>query len=336
MPKVSVIVPVYKTKIEFLKEMLASLSAQTLADMEFILVFDGKDESLEDFCRQETAQDSRFSIVVKEHNGVSGTRNFGMAQAKGDYISFVDADDWITPNIYEDAYNWSAKNNSDITFWDMALANHNSTLERPYEDHDIGNLSQDQKDTIMRQFIWITDSKYGAIISVCCKLIKRSFLQVQGNQFDKSLAIGEDRVFFQSLLSNATTVSYLNQCGYFYRQDSNSAMHKYHADGLPFLMRYLNAFDREFFEKYRATFGREAYRLLTLSWDSTYMNKQNPNSYWNRMKAMSNAVKQESFQNYLKQVDEKGFSLTRKIEVRLLRRKITFTLWLRGLAKLLK
>ena len=83
----------------------------------------------------------------------------------------------------------------------------------------------------------------------------------------------------------------------------------------------------------RALFGREAYRLLTVSWGLTYMNAQNPDSYWTRMKRLSSEVRKDYFQEYIRKVECARLSLWKKIEIALLRHGITLTLWIRGLAK---
>ncbi len=202
-----------------------------------------------------------------------------------------------------------------------------------YEKQTVAALSDEQRTELMKQFIWVRHLKYGAAISVCCKLIKREFWAKYQFLFDKNLAIGEDRIFFYSMMQKAGTVSYLNECGYFYRQDPSSATHRYQAGGLPYLIRYLNAFDRDFFAANRALFGREAYRLLTVSWGLTYMNDQNPDSYWTRMKRLSGEVRKDYFREYMRKVECARLSLWKKIEIALLRHGITLTLWIRGLAK---
>ncbi len=332
MPKVSIIIPIYKADSTFLKIAIDSLSAQTLQDAEFLLIFDGEDEPLEKQCVSMTSRDPRFAIFKKEHSGVSATRNYGIKQAKGDYISFVDADDWIPSDIYETAITFAEKNDSDIVFWDMTTVTpQNQSILKQYEDHDINNLSIEQKEHLMKQFVWVSQAKYGAIISVCCKLVKREVLSKNNILFDKNLAIGEDRIFFSSLWNNVHTISYLNKNGYFYRENPSSAMHKYHAEGISRFIKYLNSFDQAFFKKNKSIFGREMYRLILLSCRITYMNPLNPNSYWTRMRQMTKDLRQKSILSYLKEVEEIGLAKKEKIELRLLRHKIFCTLWIRGL-----
>lgn len=334
MPKVSIIVPIYDVRIEHLKEMLVSLQSQTLIDTEFLLVFDGENVELEKECNSFASQDNRFAVIKKKHGGVSDTRNCGIAHAQGEYVSFVDADDRISPDVYSNAHRLAKENDSDIVFWDMAKVYPDGTEKKEaYEKQTVTALSDEQRTELMKQFIWVKHLKYGAVISVCCKLIKREFLTAQKVVFDTNLAIGEDRIFFYSLMKNAQTVSYLNECGYFYRQSETSAMHKYQTGGLPYLIRYLASFDKEFFLANRPLFGREAYRLLTLSWGLTYMNPQNPDSYRTRMQLLSSEVKKDYFREYMKDVDRSRLPWTRKIETILLGHGITISLWIRGLSK---
>ena len=95
MVSLSIIIPVYKVPLEFLRECFNSLTVQTMQECEFIIVSDGAPEAECSICEEYTNKDSRFKFFKREHAGVSAARNYGIQQAKGEYISFVDADDWI-------------------------------------------------------------------------------------------------------------------------------------------------------------------------------------------------------------------------------------------------
>ena len=99
--KVSVVIPVYRTPLEYLRACLDSLVAQTMQECEFIVVSDGAPEAECSICEEYAARDCRIKFFRREHAGVSATRNYGMAQALGKYISFVDSDDWIDANILD-------------------------------------------------------------------------------------------------------------------------------------------------------------------------------------------------------------------------------------------
>ncbi|MEG2166202.1 MAG: glycosyltransferase, partial [Ruthenibacterium sp.] len=97
-PKVSVIVPVYNTA-ERLPRCIASLCAQTMQDIEILLIDDGSTDKSGEICNQFAQKDARIQVFHKKNGGVSSARNVGLAQAKGSYISFVDSDDAVTPEM---------------------------------------------------------------------------------------------------------------------------------------------------------------------------------------------------------------------------------------------
>ena len=119
MIKVSVIIPVYKVPLEYLQACFDSLAAQTMQECEFIVVSDGAPNEERSICEEYAAKDSRFNFFKQEHAGVSATRNYGIDQAQGKYIAFVDADDWIDPETNQIVYDYAFENDSDIVFWDM-------------------------------------------------------------------------------------------------------------------------------------------------------------------------------------------------------------------------
>ena len=125
--KVSIIVPVYKVPLEYLRDCLDSLNAQTLQECEFIVVSDGAPEAECSICEEYAAKDSRFKFFKREHAGVSATRNFGIKQALGEYISFVDSDDWIERDYTSILA--SLKNNPDVVFFSF---NYHKTKKRRY------------------------------------------------------------------------------------------------------------------------------------------------------------------------------------------------------------
>ncbi len=97
--RISVIVPVYKVE-KYLAKCVDSILSQTYRDLEVILVDDGSPDSCGTICDAYARQDSRVVVIHKENGGLSSARNAGMDIAKGEYIAFVDSDDWIEPEMY--------------------------------------------------------------------------------------------------------------------------------------------------------------------------------------------------------------------------------------------
>ena len=101
MSMISVIVPVYKTE-KFLSDCIKSILNQTYHDLEVILVNDGSPDSSGQICEEYAKKDSRIKVIHQENAGVASARNTGLNLAAGEYITFVDSDDYICPQMYEE------------------------------------------------------------------------------------------------------------------------------------------------------------------------------------------------------------------------------------------
>lgn len=104
----------------YLKECLESVRAQTFKEWECLIVNDGSFDTTQTIIREVTRNDSRFRVINKENGGLSTARNIAIKMAQGDYIGFVDSDDWIEPNMYEHLYKLITENDADIaqvSYW---------------------------------------------------------------------------------------------------------------------------------------------------------------------------------------------------------------------------
>lgn len=112
-PLITVIVPVYKAEA-YLEKCVNSIKNQTYKNLEIILVDDGSPDNCGAMCDRYALEDSRIRVFHKENGGQSSARNLGLDNATGEYIGFVDSDDWIEPNMYEHLYELIFKNNAQI------------------------------------------------------------------------------------------------------------------------------------------------------------------------------------------------------------------------------
>lgn len=103
MPEISIIVPVYKVE-KYLDRCVKSILDQTFTDFELILVEDGSPDNCPQMCDEWAKKDERIRVIHKENGGVSSARNAGLKIARGNYLGFVDSDDWIKPDMYETLY----------------------------------------------------------------------------------------------------------------------------------------------------------------------------------------------------------------------------------------
>lgn len=113
MPKISIIVPVYQVE-KYLEKCVNSILGQTFTDFELILVDDGSTDRGPEMCDQYAKQDGRVKVIHKKNGGLSDARNAGIDVAQGEYLGFVDSDDYIAPDMYELLYRDITKENADL------------------------------------------------------------------------------------------------------------------------------------------------------------------------------------------------------------------------------
>lgn len=111
--KISVIMPVYKVE-KFIRKCLDSLLAQTLTEWELIAVDDGSSDKSGEICDEYAEKDSRITVIHKENGGAPSARNAAIPLACGEYIYFMDSDDWAEPNMFEEMYKLAKENNAQL------------------------------------------------------------------------------------------------------------------------------------------------------------------------------------------------------------------------------
>ncbi|RAI11984.1 MAG: glycosyltransferase family 2 protein [Candidatus Melainabacteria bacterium] len=210
--KVSVIVPVYNVE-KYLRECLESLVNQTLKDIEIICINDGSEDSSLEILNEYASKDSRFVIINQENSGQSVARNKGFDVAKGEYIGFVDSDDWVDLNFFENLYSEAVKNNSDI-----AAASIRKVIYDKLDKYIIKYDSvQTETDTDKKyKLAEIPDWNY-----IWNKIYKTSSFRKTGLKF-------KEGVYFEDVILTPQVVYYLQRlttvpnCCYYYRYNSTS------------------------------------------------------------------------------------------------------------------
>ncbi|MDO4204372.1 MAG: glycosyltransferase family 2 protein [Selenomonadaceae bacterium] len=122
MPKISVVVPIYKVE-KYLRKSIDSLINQTLKDIEIILVDDGSPDNCGAICDEYAANDSRIKVIHQKNKGLAGARDAGIAVATSDYIGFLDSDDFAMPDMYECMMAEAEKNDADVVISDYFVFN---------------------------------------------------------------------------------------------------------------------------------------------------------------------------------------------------------------------
>lgn len=220
-PLISVVVPVYKVE-KYLDRCLTSLTGQTYRNLEILLVDDGSPDQSGEICDRWGSRDSRIRVIHQENRGAGAARNAALDAAQGDYIGFVDSDDYVSPNFYAYLYFMMDKE-TDITECgyletqtDDAAFDDDLGLSIPYTPREAmeGNI----RDTVFRQLIWN-------------KLYRREV--VADIRFPVGTGIDDEYFTYQTLVKARSLVR-SDTVLYAYRQQESSIMHS------PYSLKRLN------------------------------------------------------------------------------------------------
>ena len=221
MPKVSVIVPVYNVE-KYLNKSLDSLVNQSLTDIEIILVNDGStDNSLNIIKDYYKKYNNIIKYYTKENGGMSDARNYGMQKAKGEYISFVDSDDYIEHNMLYKMYNKAKEGNYDIVFCNTNIVYPDKTILKESE------LKEDKKSLTLADKNDLILNCYPVVWN---KIYKKSFLDTVTFESDGLFKKGvwfEDVRMLYKMIPYVTSCGYVNEYFYNYIQHPKSITYTY-------------------------------------------------------------------------------------------------------------
>jgi len=219
--KISVIIPVYNVE-NYLKQCLNSVVNQTLEDIEIICIDDGSTDNSLNILEKYAVKDDRIIIIANDHKGAGSARNTGLKIAKGNYISFIDSDDWIEIDAFDKLYSIMLANDPDMIFFKMLNYDDESDKFYSSDYYDLScikefftNLTYDYHD--------LKDQIFRIAVSPCNKLYKRSFLKQTNAKFPEGLIFEDNPFFFKNTL-NAKKIFLLDEYLYFRRRIKNSVM----------------------------------------------------------------------------------------------------------------
>lgn len=216
MPLISVIVPVYNVE-KYLPRCIESILGQTYTDLELILVDDGSPDGCPQICDAYAAQDNRVMVIHQPNGGVSSARNRGLDTVTGEYISFVDSDDWIDSRMYEIMLSEMQSTGSDMAICGFNYAYENGEIEQITARQE--SVIYDPKELTEREF----DIPWSVRRVAYNKVVKK---QVYENlRFNVSLKMAEDSLFFHQSIRHIRTAVFVRMPLYQSFQRTGSAMH---------------------------------------------------------------------------------------------------------------
>ena len=222
---ISIILPIYNGE-QYLRDCLESILKQKYHNFEVILVNDGSIDSSEAICRQYVNRDDRFRYVQKEHGGASSARNYGLELVKGEYVTFIDADDWVEENYLELLHQSLKENNADISVSTYKKFDVDTNLFYLHA-FQINESNQvfTQKELVEKlpQLERITES----FEIIGGKLVKKSLLL--GIQFNERTQLSENMEFWFKLYLLSNRIAFVNKEIYNFRLQDSEARKLYNA-----------------------------------------------------------------------------------------------------------
>lgn len=249
-PKISIIVPVYNAE-KTLRRCLDSFFEQHFSDWECIVVNDGSTDNSACICDNYASKDSRFRIIHKTNEGVSVARNIGVDTAKGEWITFVDSDDWLDKEML--MLPSFAEKDADLLFVDCLIMKGCDS----YVDHyDAAIYSKSQIQSSYHKLMFRQ-----SMLGPWAKFFRREIILKNNLRFDQNIKWAEDRLFNLQFLSNCNKIQLMGKGSYVYMfPNSESSIMKYHPT-VP-MIHDLYKKMREASMKLNAIKGELAYMIL--------------------------------------------------------------------------
>ena len=220
MKKLSIIVPIFNVK-KYLAECVNSLTSQYYSNCEIILVDDGSTDGSSILCDQLAVTDKRIRVVHKANEGLSSARNVGMDIANGQYLSFIDSDDYVAPNMFESLISKMEETDASVAICNFEVFNKvNNYRSKRYDNSLIEYSPQTQLNFYS-----------AALDSSCNRVFKSDAIKIPGIFFEhKNIVAQEDYWFQVRLFSHIERIVTVRDCLYYYRE-RGSSITKSHSDG---------------------------------------------------------------------------------------------------------
>lgn len=321
-PKISVIVPIYKAE-QYLKICIDSILSQSFKDFEVILIDDGSPDRCPDICDAYKKKDGRIIVIHKQNEGLVKARETGVFYASGEYIGFVDSDDWVEVD-------WLQKISDIIDNYGVDVICFNTYINYLKRQDKVemfikqGYYGKEEAEKNIYPFMLYDDRRefyrFGIYPSICSKIYKKEIYD-RCKCTDSRITMGEDTACVYRCLLEANNIYILNDYFYHYRYDSNSMT---------------NAYDKNRFEKYKIlleylykTIGNKKYGIKRqLKYHEAFLIKhaihnesKAKQKFAYKVHTLQNLMNKYNFENTYKSIEIKKANFTSKCFIYFARKK---------------
>lgn len=228
-PCISVVVPAYKVE-KYLDRCVESLTAQTWRELEILLVDDGSPDATCALCDRWAARDPRIRVIHKENGGVSSARNRGIAEATGEYLLFVDGDDWVEPEMCEKSLHAMLEHDADVVMWSYLREYPNRSAPKEIYASDRIFEGEAVQRELRRRLIGLSGAELAHPENADClspvwgKLYKTAMVKDISFIDLKTIGTNEDGIFNIEAFARVKKAVFLNEYWYHYRKDNATSI----------------------------------------------------------------------------------------------------------------
>lgn len=327
-PKISIIIPVYNVA-DYLTECIESIVVQEYKDYEIILVDDGSTDGSEKLCDELAQKYDAIHVIHKENGGHSSARKAGILNSSGEYIFFVDSDDYIEANLLKNISDKINLYNPDVIAFDFARVDESGNyIDKIENKADEGLYSGEKLTEIKDKLLYDRTNKNlntGSIIfSIWSKIFKKSCVLKHLLAVPNEIKLGEDMAVVMSTLCTCKTLYVYRYAGYYYRQRSTSIVHTFDKDELKKSRTLISNLT-----KYAQGIDTQNINLYIFFVISNYINKaMDISKSYSRLKETISDINDEPLMQTVKEIEYKYFSFKEKVRLFCLRHSIWRLLWI--------
>lgn len=234
--KVSIIVPVYNAE-KYLRQCVESLLSQTYRNVEIILVDDGSPDECPQLCNAYASKDKRVRVTHKKSEGAALARKTGLEVTTGEYVLFVDCDDWLEPNTVSDCLSIALRDNADCVMFGYVREYPQKSISSPLFDFNFSYELPASEEKIHRRVVGLIGNELrnpqqiDSLSSVCMKLYKSDIARKGKIISERIVGTSEDTIF-NLYAFDGCKVSYINKCFYHYRKSNAQSITTQHKPDL--------------------------------------------------------------------------------------------------------
>lgn len=251
--RLSVIVPVYNTA-QYLRQCIESIICQTYKDIEVILVDDGSTDESGRICDEYAAACHNIKVIHQKNEGNVAARCCGAEEAVGEYVTFMDSDDWIVEEMYEILMKAAEAEECDIVSQSGYTVYDNGQCHLVEGSTMFGTYKMENYDAFLSRMIFDMDqNRVGIGPSLSHKVIKKEIMDKVVKRVDKNIVLGGDAAIFYSACLRARSICIVEGYGYFYRIRKKSVSHSYdttYFHKIYILYKYFEAYFLDCDERY--------------------------------------------------------------------------------------